>query len=1194
MIVCNQRAAFLNVSGEHTLAQTSTPAMKILRRPSKRLIRRLSTATSFAALLLASPLTVCAAARSYIGSNNSLWTNPSNWSPLGEPLQGDDVVLGTQSAGTTDLHVVYNRVYNYVPQDFTFRLNSVTLNSSALNGSMIVDQNIAGSTLLAEDLTIGSTVNANTWNLSEGNFYALNLVMGRDATSKNNTLNVSNNGNVSIVQGAIGKAGAGVINQTGGKVQMNGDLVLGSMAGSSGTYNLSGGLLQANNNNPEMNVGAIGTGLFSVSGGTADLLTLNVNSSGGAATCNVTGGLLQATGGIYVGDTGSGGTPASGTFNVSGAGKVFGLLTVRRGGTFNLKTGGEFQSDSSVSYDILLEGGLFSLQGGTIKLPKNGVQMSGGSSEFRLNGYSVTLGGLSGNGGIVRSNAAGNVTLALNVRSGNDYGFSGTVTNGTSGVVSLAVTGPGSQTLSGSNSYTGTTTVTDGGTLKADSNSAIPVHTSFILSNGGTFDANGFSINSDTIYGNGGILKVDGAGTFTTGSNGSPASFTGQFVGNGTINKVGAGQLSLNAGASTFNGTFNLQNGAVVSGAANSLPPLATFNVTGSAVLATADDQTIGALAGSTGALLSLQNNPTFTVGNNNTDSTYLGQITPDGTVQKIGTGTFTLGSGANDTAAVSTGTGGPAFAVAGGTLALNKALGTNTVSGPLTLTGGTVTLARGQQIADSSPLTVNGGTFKLNGNGEIVGHLAGAGGTIDLGGGTLTVTEGGTASIFVSTALTGGGTFVKNGTPSLTLYNTANSGGTFVANNGFLYLQGASNIIGASANNGGVLNFLNGTANLNGGTITANPGGFVQYFGATINNAYLRGSAPQVIVASGYPASTFNNVTTYNSAVLTQNGGATFNNFTNGGTLINNSPATYSGGLNTITGAINVKSTLTTTDFGTSGVMTISSGGTLSNTGSNLVAGGGSRTTINSGGTLSTASGTSIELNGALLVNNGTQTGQLDVNYGSTAKGSGTFGMVSITDGGRFGVNASTAGVSSNSIANIHLADQQGLATTAFVGPRLAVTPATANMTSLALGSGSVFAFVVQDTQGTAGAGYDLVHVTGALTLAAGVTVGDRITVSLASLGMDGSSGLANNFDPTKNYLFVLVQADGGITGFNPGEFMVDSSNFKNTATGAFTVVQQGNNLVLAYNAVPEPGTWAFLILGAGGVLVSMVRRRA
>ena len=96
-------------------------------------------------------------------------------------------------------------------------------------------------------------------------------------------------------------------------------------------------------------------------------------------------------------------------------------------------------------------------------------------------------------------------------------------------------------------------------------------------------------------------------------------------------------------------------------------------------------------------------------------------------------------------------------------------------------------------------------------------------------------------------------------------------------------------------------------------------------------------------------------------------------------------------------------------------------------------------------------------------------------------------------------------------------------------------------------------------------------------------------------SLNSGGTAGQAANFDPGHNYAFVLVSADGGISGYNPAEFVVDASGFQNaTDGGSFAVVQQGNNLDLVFtNAVPEPSVWVLLCLSGVGLGIMALRRR-
>jgi len=94
-------------------------------------------------------------------------------------------------------------------------------------------------------------------------------------------------------------------------------------------------------------------------------------------------------------------------------------------------------------------------------------------------------------------------------------------------------------------------------------------------------------------------------------------------------------------------------------------------------------------------------------------------------------------------------------------------------------------------------------------------------------------------------------------------------------------------------------------------------------------------------------------------------------------------------------------------------GSLVLSSSATLTNSGSNITFSSDSRTTISSGDTL--AGGPGVDLLG-LLVNNGTQSGPLNILYGGLAKGAGTFGSISIGDGGTFSPGNSPAAVTSES----------------------------------------------------------------------------------------------------------------------------------------------------------------------------------
>ena len=150
----------------------------------------------------------------------------------------------------------------------------------------------------------------------------------------------------------------------------------------------------------------------------------------------------------------------------------------------------------------------------------------------------------------------------------------------------------------------------------------------------------------------------------------------------------------------------------------------------------------------------------------------------------------------------------------------------------------------------------------------------------------------------------------------------------------------------------------------------------------------------------------------------------------------------------------------------------------------------------------------------------------------------------------------------------------------------------------------GANYNWEIHDVAGAAGgsAGWDLYDVTGFLDLTA-LSIGSKFNInlwSLASVGPD-VSGDALNFDPGRNYTWVIVATDLGVLGFDEDHFNINivaangTGGFSNELLGgAFGVRMTGTNLELTFTAVPEPGTW----LAAGLLLVAAVvmrrRRRA
>ncbi|MGH2690455.1 MAG: hypothetical protein ACRDKW_16860, partial [Actinomycetota bacterium] len=206
------------------------------------------------------------------------WDVPSNWSPAGEPLAGDDVTISPGSAITVN----YRSSFGSPPTLFLVVIETATLDHAE-------DALVTGILSVAGD---GS--------------YELGGA-GSLTTSLNQQLG--------------GGSGAGTFLQTGGTNDVGADLRLG-ISGGAGTYALSGGTLDVGD---DLTLGDVvaSTGSFVHSGGAASVtdqvvLGFGSSTSTGSYALSGTGSLSAAS--VLVGDTGSGGFTQTGGTNTITAG----------------------------------------------------------------------------------------------------------------------------------------------------------------------------------------------------------------------------------------------------------------------------------------------------------------------------------------------------------------------------------------------------------------------------------------------------------------------------------------------------------------------------------------------------------------------------------------------------------------------------------------------------------------------------------------------------------------------------------------------------------------------------------------------------------------------------------------------------------------------------------------------------------
>jgi autotransporter-associated beta strand protein len=820
---------------------------------------------------------------------------------------------------------------------------------------------------------------------------------------------------------------AGTVNLGGGTAafnSVNGPMALGANASAtgtaSGTLNVSGGAVTvaANGGN------AIRLGNATLAGGTATGL---VNITGGSLTVagNIVRGATTGTSNATV--TLNGGTLDMGGNNIGAAGA--GLVTfdaqsgtlqnlaqLNGGGTLTKTTAGVLTMAGTNAYT-----GITDIQAGEIKAGST-TGLSGGSvysvaasSILSLNGFSSHVGGLSGAGTVQNASAtAANLILGANNGSPSVSGV--VIQDGTGGgALSLIKQGTGTATISGTNTFTGKTTVA-AGTLSiasvdatATANQQLGTHTDLDLgvaaTSSGTLlytgaagtlgkNINALGNGTDTIQNGGtGLLTLTGtltkSGTTLTldgGVNGIAVSGSGTIFGSAPASDLIVTGLVTLASANTFNGPAIVSSGA-------------TLNINHAGAIPTALTINGGTLDNPSGAAITLTGNPALNI---NSDFTFTGSNNLN-----LGTGAVTLNANRTVTVNGSTLTIGGAIAgnfnltgAGAGTLLLTGAstyTGTTTVSAGSTITAGgngslgdtssgtTITTGGALVInninySDPEPLSLNGtgvgGTGALvggNGTSTFAGPITIAtNSTIGSGGGTFNLT-GGIDKTGTVVTFAGGGTFNIGGAIT---GNTGSPNSDLVVNATTVNLNAANTYNGPTfIQNVGVLNanVANALPTANGRTaiIMNNATGNVLNLGVSQSIASLTGGANDAVTLGA------NNLTigaasgsTVFAGSISGTGGSLTKDLAS--TLTLDQAASYTGGTTVNGGTLNVRNT-SGSATGT-GDVTVGASGTLSGTGS-----------------IAPNANNSIYINGSFVVGDATAGSPVASTFGLSTSGAGS-----------------------------------------------------------------------------------------------------------------------------------------------------------------------------------------------------------
>ena len=746
-------------------------------------------------------------------------------------------------------------------------------------------------------------------------------------------------------------------------------------------------------------------------------LTITNNAALGASPTlvigpnTVIGASGSGTGGIIVAGTGF--TRISGSTAQSPNDVVGGLTKTGSGRlelTGNLSTLFGSAPNNFVSVSV---------SGGTLAINADAALGASGQA-LKLDVNSSAIGGLEFlNGGV-------SVARPVMLNSATRIISNGTDANTISGLISgagqLVKDGAGTLTLSnGSNSYSGGTLV-NGGKLKLGAGGALPAATAITVANtaGVTLDLNGFSQTVGSLAGGGstGGNVALAAASLTTGGNNTSTTFAGTFTGTASsaLTKAGSGAMTL-TGAGNSIGILNVNGGSVTVGTNLTLTDngnihlnvgggsATALTISGGAVLSStgtsAYSQIDGAGAVVTGAGSQLHTADRLLVGVNGSGSLTVqnGGSVNCGTdlflgANNGGSGTMLIQSGASVTSQFGYFGGNPGSA--GTATIIGAGSAWNVSSSIFVIANGQLTVANGGAVSgggnisfqsgSSGSITVNGGTLTTGGLSDDVGTMASISLSDPASGPALTT---GSGSFYgaIADAAGGPGTVTKVGAGTLRLTGHLTNTGGYQVNNGILDFSGAIVQPGAGSLTAGALIQYDSGARVFGGFLVG-PGNH------SINNATFTGTTADV------------------SAVITQTGPATVVNFTNNGSFTNpaSQTLTWTNSTNTSAGRLSVSGTANVSGFVSNGVLTINSGGSVNNSGTSLFLGGGSRTTVNSGGAINLQGGTTLEVNAALLTNNGTITGTTNVHFNGLAVGTGTFGPVNLFENGRFSPGASAA----------------------------------------------------------------------------------------------------------------------------------------------------------------------------------------
>jgi autotransporter-associated beta strand protein len=552
------------------------------------------------------------------GSGN--WSTASNWSGGGVP------------AGNNNASINAGQTVNFTPGTAAGVGGDVVLGTSAGGGSLNVSGgslNVVGTISVGRDGGASGIYNQSGGSVASsrfviGDFYSvasgggastatvsggllttgeLQIAVSDGTSSTNSALVVAGSASVVVngdaIVGDCGNSGSLMLN--GGTLTIAGRLMQGLNGTSTTNVLFNGGTLDMSGNSMAISQLVTNSGrlmnVMAINNGAAlNLVTTGVFSLGGTNTfnnaLNITSGTVRAESSQALGNgatTVYGGT-ATPVLQLAGGITLSGPITLAGRQPANLAAAIE------------------SVSGSNTITPPIATTIGGNQYNLQSDAGLLTVSGSFQN----NQSGAGDVRYLNLMGNGNGL-FSGVIADSSvtpnPSQTALVKTGSGMWTVTGINTYSGSTSIA-GGTLSISSDAAlgtppaIPT-ANIVISNSATLAAAGtmYSWSAVNLSGNRNLVVNSGA-VATLNTNGNTMIVGGAITGGGGLNKAGAGTLTL-AGSNSYTGPTTIAAGTLlVSRApAYALAPLAfTFSSgtdtnSGTTAVTLANGETSGAVA---------------------------------------------------------------------------------------------------------------------------------------------------------------------------------------------------------------------------------------------------------------------------------------------------------------------------------------------------------------------------------------------------------------------------------------------------------------------------------------------------------------------------------------------------------------------------------------------------------------------